>query len=189
MAVDLNNSDLNALMEALKRQGFSAAQAGYIAGIDPGQRQQAYDTYVNELVPQIGATELAQIQAQRDQLRNNYAQQLAQLNYQQSVSDQNYGASKTNLMRQFDQMREKLPYGYNARGLMNSGVYSQGLQDYGDQRVRSLGDFEMRRQQQQGDFGLRRNQMESGLSSGLGSLDQLEKSRRAQLAAQIKAAK
>lgn len=187
MAVDLNNPDLNALMQALKRQGFTDAQAGSIAGIDPSQRQQAYDVYVNQTIPQMGATDIAQFQAQRDQLKDSYQQQRAAMDYQQGIADQNYGTQRTTLLRQFDQMRERLPYRYNARGVMNSGIYSQGLQDYANDRVRQINNFELGRQQQQGGFALQRNQLENQYQSGLSGVDQLEKARRAQVAAQIKA--
>lgn len=188
MAIDFNNPDAQDLMRQLRILGLNDAQAGYIAGIPVDQRQQAFDNYVNEMVPKIGAFDLAQFQSQRDQLKMGYQQNLAKLDFSQGNADQDYATARGNLVRQFDQMREKLPYSYNARGLMNSGVYSQGLQDYGDQRLRSFGEFEQKRQQQQAGYGLQKQQFADSYRGGMAQVDQLEKARRAQIAAQIKAA-
>lgn len=187
MAVDLNNPNLEDLMAKLRLMGLSGAQAGYIAGIPVAQRQQALDTYTAEMVPQIGATDLANFQAQRDNANLAYQQGLANLDYQQGNADQNYATGRANLVRQYDQMRTRLPYNFGRRGLANSGIYTQGLQDYADQRTRSLSDYETNRQQQQAGFGLQKANLAGTYRTGMGSLDQMEKARRAQLAAQIKA--
>ena len=187
MAVDLNNQDLNALMEALKRQGFTAAQAGYIAGIDPSQRQQAYDVYVNQMIPQVSAADLANIQNMRDVAGLQRTQGLANVDYQQGNAVQNYGISRDNLVRQFDQMRQSLPYQYNSRGLMNSGIYQQGLSNYADNRVRGLNQFDTQHQQNMAGFGLQRQGLEGAYKTSMDNATRLEQARRAQTAAQIKA--
>lgn len=187
MAVDLNNSDLNALMEALKRQGFSAAQAGYIAGIDPGQRQQAYDTYVNEMIPQVSAVDLANIENARNMATLQRSQGLANVDFQQGNAQQNYGISRDNLVRQFDQMRQSLPYQYNSRGLMNSGVYQQGLQNYADSRLRGLNQFDTQHQQNMAGFGLQKQQVEGSFKTAMDNAARAEAARRQATAAQIKA--
>lgn len=188
MAIDFNNPDPEALMQALRMAGLTADQAGYIAGIAPAQRAAAFNAYADQMVNQIGASDLAAYAGQRSSLQDAYKQGLARLDYQQGAADQNYATGRGNLVRQYDQMRQKLPYRYNARGLMNSGVYQQGLQDYGDARLRSLNEYQQRYQQQQGDYALQKNQVNSSYRTGMSNVDQLEKARRAQLAAQIKAA-
>lgn len=186
MAIDWNLQGED-LMRLLRMAGLSGEQAGYIAGIPVAERGRAFDIYADQMVPTIGAMDLAQFQGRRNELKDQYQQGLARLDFQQGNADQDYATARSNLVRQFDQMREKLPYGFNRRGLMNSGVYAQGLQDYGDQRVRQFGEFEQKRQQQQAGFGLQRRQAADSFRAGMSQVDELEKARRAQLAAQIKA--
>lgn len=187
MAVDLNNQDPQALIEALKRQGFTGAQAGYIAGIDPSQRQGAYDVYVNQMIPQVSAVDLANIENARNMANLQRSQGLANVGYQQGNAVQNYGMQRDNLVRQFDQMREKLPYAYNSRGLMNSGVYQQGLQDYAGNRMRGLTQFDTQHQQNMAGFGLQKQNLEGSWKTAMDNASRAEAARRQQTAASIKA--
>lgn len=187
MAIDLGMSDKEALMAQLRRQGFTGAQAGYIAGVDLPTAQGAYDRWIAEMVPQVGAVDLATYQNQRDLANLQYKQGMANVDFQQGNAVQNYGMSRDNLVRQFDQMREKLPYSYNSRGLMNSGIYKQGLTDFGESRVRGLNQFDTAHQQTMGGFGLQKQQLSGALKTQQENVNRLEQARRAQTAAQIKA--
>lgn len=187
MAVDFGMTDKEALMAQLRRQGFTAAQAGYMAGVDAGTAQGAYDRWLGEMLPQVGAVDAANLQNQRDTGRLQYSQGLAGIQFQQGNAQQNYGISRDNLVRQFDQMREKLPFQYNARGLMNSGVFKQGLADYADNRVRGLNQFDTQHQQNMAGFGLQRQNLEGTWKQQQENIKRAEEARRAQVAAQIKA--
>ena len=187
MAIDFNQDNLEELMAQLRRQGFTSAQAGYIAGIPVAQRGQAYDAFVNEMVPKVGAVDVANLQNQRDMARLQYQQGLAGVNYQRGNAQQNYGISRDNLVRQLDAMRQNLPYQFNNRGLMNSGLYKQGLSDYADSRVRTLNQFDTQHSQNMAGFGLQQQNVEGLWKTQQENIKRAEEARRAQTAAQIKA--
>lgn len=186
MAVDFNQ-EASALVEALKRQGFTQAQADAIAGLDPGARQGQYDTYVNQMIPQVSAVDLANIENARNLAKLQQSQGLAGVDYQQGNAVQNYQMGRDNMVRQFDQMRQNLPYQYNSRGLMNSGVYTQGLQNYADNRLRSLNQFDTQHQQALAGFGLQKQNIAGSYKTAMDNAARAEAARRQQTAAQIKA--
>jgi hypothetical protein len=67
-------------------------------------------------------------------IRADYGRGLAQNTFDQGTAANDYAAGKTALGMQWDQNRQQLPGAFNGRGLLNSGLYKQGLSDYSTQR-------------------------------------------------------
>lgn len=67
-------------------------------------------------------------------IRADYGRQVAQNTFDQGSATNDYNRANTALGMQWDQSRQQLPGSFTGRGLLNSGLYKQGLQDYATQR-------------------------------------------------------
>lgn len=113
----------------------------------------------------------AQFGQQRQAVGEQYQTSLAANDYARSGTQQDYIARFRDLADMFNKQREQLPYGANARGLLGSGIYRQGLQDYAQHRTRAYGDMNAAQTQQLGGFDLVRKQIESQRAQALASIE------------------
>ena len=117
--------------------------------------------------------------------RDRYQRGLAQTDWQQGQYEAQQGLDVNNLTRQWDQMRRRVPGQYHKRGMANSGLLGQGLQDYGVGRQGAFSDLTARYQQMIGQLGQQRQNLGVDYASGISDVDDLERMRRAQIAAQL----
>ena len=110
----------------------------------------------------------------------------SKLEFDRGGTQAQQGADVATLVRQFDLMRRNLPGGYARRGLLNSGIYAQALQDYGQERTSAYGDLARKYQQMLGQQEFQGRELDLNYSNAILDVDELEKMRRAQLAAQLK---
>ena len=115
------------------------------------------------------------------------ANNLLGVGYDWFKNAQNQESDTTKLNRQYDQMRERLPGGYAKRGLLNSGLYHQGLTDYGTQRGQATSDMTQKYQQAFGDLAVRGTQGLVTWGQQQADAAEAEALRRAEIATQLKA--
>ena len=94
------------------------------------------------------ADEQASWRRQRRQSNEGFSQAIAGIDLQRTQAAQKYGSDKGKLTREFDDMRMRLPGGFAKRGMLNSGLYGRGLQDYGKARTQGFGDLDQALNQQ-----------------------------------------
>lgn len=176
-AVPVVDPNFAAMLQFLQRQQAPA----------PPPVPQAPQFQPVTVMPDYGPQDAAMFDALQSRLNNQYAEGMNDLDYQQGVFQQNAGMQREDLNRRFTQMRDKLPGQYQGRGLLNSGIYQQGLQDYGQQASYGLTDFENRVQQQLGGFNRQRQKLGSAFSTGTAETEAQRAARRSQVAATVRA--
>lgn len=122
----------------------------------------------------------------RRQTKDRYQRGLAQTDWQEGQYQSQQGLDTQNLAQQWDQVRRRLPGRYHARGLANSGLLGLGLQEYGQARSGAYGDLAGRYQQMMGQVGQNRQNLGLDYTSGMADIDDLERMRRAQIAASLR---
>lgn len=108
-----------------------------------------------------------QVQFDRTQLGLDKAQQVA------------------DLARRFDQMRQKLPGHFASRGLLNSGIAAQGLQDYGVDRTLAEAGLNRAYDRQFGGLDLEQSQIQATYDQTIADLKAQEEARRASIRASL----
>lgn len=139
---------------------------------------------VDDFAPSPGQT------YQWGQRKRNAAQGLARREAQNTFDRrniyQNRKADVRSLGQQFMQMRNRIPEAYGRRGLMASGLYGQGLQDYGQQRTQAYGDLSRKYQQMLGQLRLGQQNYREDYANSMSDIASEEAVRRAELAAQLR---
>jgi hypothetical protein len=120
--------------------------------------------------------------SRRRRATSQYGQQRAQLEYERSGSSMDQARRLQDLGRGFDQQRNKLPGQYARRGLKDSGVYAQALQDYGQNRTQTMGRAAEDYQRQMGGYALQERGVEEGYAMTLADLAEQEQLRKQQAA-------
>lgn len=163
----------------------------------PAAEQQAFGAWMRGVAsqaapvppPQMSPEEIHAFGQQKSSIRDQYANQLAQLNFRRGQTAAEQGYQEGDLGRQFDKFREKLPYAAVRRGVADSGIYKRGLQDYGQDRMRQMGELVRRHQGVLGGFDLQRQGLEKTQASQLADLESRRQVRRSALAQQIRSFK
>lgn len=114
----------------------------------------------------LSPDELNYFQTGIRRLQQNYNLNNAQNIYNQKTLASEYSNNRSNLIDQFAQLRNQIPGQFIQRGLINSGLYAQGIGDYANQRARALGTGALQYQNQLG--GLRIGQHQLGLTENYG---------------------
>lgn len=125
----------------------------------------------------------------RRRVNDTYNLGQAQGVYQRDVAAGNFGRSQRNLLSQYSKMRDRLPYGYAKRGMLNSGIYQKGIADFAQQKNQAIGDLGAQYGEQMAGFDLAQRQLGGVRSSALMDLDEQEQSRIAATAAALRAAR
>lgn len=143
------------------------------AHVDPyGQQAQNYYKMLEARAGTLPPQQEVQLQQGMSNANLQYGQQLAQNNYQRGQTDQQYGDQLANLQRAIEQRRTIMPYGYNARGLLGSGIWRQGLQDFSTGNALQYGQLSRQRAGALGGFTLAQQQLEQQRNAQLANLKQ-----------------
>lgn len=124
--------------------------------------------------------------SRRRQARRAFKDQRAALKYQKNTLKTNQAADQRSLGREWDTMRSKLPGSYVGRGLMNSGIWGQGLTDYGLNRDSAYADSARNYQTQYGDIRLQKHQSKRDYMTQMADIAEQEKMRRASVASALR---
>lgn len=130
--------------------------------------------------------ELASFNSRRAGARNNYSNYLAGSTYNRGVAAQDYTQHSQRATQQWDQQRQNVPDEYLRRGILHSGLYGQGLNNYAQARQQNLGDLSQGYQRQQAQYGFGEQNAAGGMNDALAMIDQQEAARRADIAASLK---
>lgn len=121
----------------------------------------------------------------RSRARSTFETTAAQNEFRRGNILQNQGLDTASLARRFDRMREQLPGGYARRGLLNSGIYKQGLTRYAQDRQSAQSDLFARYQQMLGDLAHQQQLQSVNFMNTIGDINDQERVRRAQIAAAL----
>jgi hypothetical protein len=113
----------------------------------------------------------------------------AQNNYQRQITNSQYQRNLGDLTRQYDKLRTAIPFKYAARGLSNSGLYKEGLTNYGNDRVRAFGNLRGAFDDQNAGFDLADQQLAKVRASAQSDLNEQEQTRMATVAASLRGAR
>lgn len=159
-----------------------AAQQAYLAS--PLAQQQAAAA---RQVPDLTPSETQNFNQQQTDLSQGYEQQSAQNTYARANLQANQQRATTQLGQQYDQQRSTLPGAYAHRGLLNSGIYSTGLDNYAKARTNAFDNSNQSYAQALGQNDLSQQQATQSYGSATGSLAAQKTARRADLASQLRA--
>lgn len=135
----------------------------------------------------LDADQANYFRTRRRQVNDTYNLGLAQnLNSRQRLRRE-YGRQRTDLRRQFGDMRMKLPGAFAQGGLLNSGLWQRQLQRYGTERSRALGNLAGQFQDERGSLLLAKRQLGQVRRNAIYDVDQALAARRA-TAATLRAA-
>lgn len=121
----------------------------------------------------------------RRQATSNWASQTNALNYRANIADQNYGQQVGAQTRNWQRSRERLPGSFANRGLQTSGLYGRALSDFNTQRDESFGQLARDYYNQRAQFGMERSGLDQQYWNEMANIDDQERLRRAQIAAQL----
>lgn len=91
------------------------------------------------------------------------------------------------LLRKYELLRNKLPGGFAGRGLLNSGLWLQGLSEFNTGRQQALGKAEFEHGVEMGQFDINKLNLERTYFNAMAQIQQQESAARQDLAAQIRA--
>lgn len=108
--------------------------------------------------------------------------------YQSETIGNAYGRQRGDLVRQFDQMRDRIPGRMARRGLLNSGIAQKAWSDFSSDRARTYNNLLGTRDDQLAGLTLARGQLESTRRNAHDDLKEQETARLAAVAATLRAA-
>lgn len=123
----------------------------------------------------------------RRRVRDTYRIGTEQNDYQRAVAQENYKQQYANMLRQYQQQGDRLPWGFAARGMGDSGIYGRALKDYWTDRTRSLGQLDSQLALANRGFNLNQSQLDYIKAQSNMDLD-LQEQRRRSVADSIRAA-
>lgn len=133
----------------------------------------------------LSAAQLANYQNQTDTANLTYQQQLAQNEFLRANENAQYGTTRGNTLDQYAKVRAALPSQYEGRGLLNSGIYGQGLQDENTAKLNALQQILQSHQQVQSGYDLSQTQQEQSRNATLAQIAAARAAAIQQLASQL----
>jgi hypothetical protein len=121
------------------------------------------------VAPDLGPEDIAYFDSLMSRANQVYNQESDNNLYQQGIVQSEHGITQRDLQDRLKKTREQLPGQYQRRGLMNSGVYQQGLTDYATVATNATSDLERRFQNQMG--GLQNAYKQLGETHGMTTSD------------------
>lgn len=134
----------------------------------------------------LSPEEQNQFNVRRMQAGASLGNQRAQIEFNRANAQGNKAAETSSLTQRFNRMRQQLPGQFNARGVLTSGIYGQGLKDYSLDRTRAFSDLGRKYQQMLSGYGIQQQQAESGYGLQMADIAAQEAMRRAQIAASLR---
>ena len=119
-------------------------------------------------------------------LRSNYQRTLAQNAWERGQASSEYNTARTGLTTQFDRQRFQLPGQFVGRGLLDSGIYQQGLSDYASDRTNAFQALSTGYARKKGEISQSSQNALTGMNTGLALNEAEKQAKRAQLASQIR---
>lgn len=116
---------------------------------------------------------------------SSWGNQTAQIDLASKNADQGYSQRVAGATRSWNQGRSRLPGSFIRRNLMNSGLYGRGLQDFNTARNESFGQLAQDFYNQKAQYGMQRNAIDQQYYSQMMDIDEQERFRRAQKAAEL----
>lgn len=135
---------------------------------------------------ELSPWEIVGYDTRRDALRNQYQSALAQFTYDRSMLGAQELIDFDDLGWQWNQRRDRLPGAFNRRGLLNSGIYNQGLQDYGHERQSAYDKLRFNYEKTRGQISIDEQKALGGYNTGMATVDAEQSARRQQLASQLR---
>jgi hypothetical protein len=86
----------------------------------------------------IDPAQYADYSNMRRKATSAYGQGMAKNAYDVGEANAGYANKRADLIKQFGQVREKLPYGYNKRGILRSGIALRGYQQNASDQLQGL---------------------------------------------------
>lgn len=169
---------------ATPEEEFEAAvaygeQQKFLAAIAYGEAQK-------KAASQPSASELAEWNNQRREVSDVYGDANAQNDFDRSQALAQQSYETADLAKQWNRQREALPGQYAHRGLLNSGIYGEALQHYGEDRTSASSALALKYQQTLGNIGLAQQRAQGAYGRDTASVDSTEAARRQDLASQLK---
>lgn len=130
--------------------------------------------------------EIASYNLRRNALRLQYQRGMARNAYEQGQAGLNHGMQQSALTRKWGLQLEKLPGQYARSGMMNSGVYQNGLKNYWTQRQAEFDQSARGYSQQLSDLGQQGLDLSAQQAAGMNLVEADANARRAQIAAMIR---
>jgi hypothetical protein len=141
------------------------------------------------MADELNPEELNYYRTRRRQVTDTYNLGQAQNVYQQGALGRAQERGVGNLAYQYGQMREKLPWGFGRRGLLNSGIYQRGLQQLAEGAyIRPLNEMTAQYQDQLGALQLAQQQLGQVHAGAISDVDEAERARIAAVAASLRGA-
>lgn len=138
--------------------------------------------------PGLSPEDINYFNTTRRRLNLNYQQGSAQNAFQRGNLQQNQTADLDSLTNRYNRMREQLPGGFAQRGLLNSGIYHQGLQNYAQDRQTAFDALNRQYGQALGGLTLAQQQLDQQNNGGLQDIESQEQARRQAIAAALRSA-
>ncbi len=143
------------------------------------------------MATQLNPDDFTYFRNRRRQINTTHDLSQAQNAYQAAAAGNQFSRQVGDLAAAYGQAVEKHPWGFGARGLLNSGVYQKATYDLGNQGfVRPYTNLAGQYQDVAGGFNLAGQQLSRIKGEGIQDVDEAERSRLAmeQIAAAIRAA-
>lgn len=131
--------------------------------------------------------EIAAYDTRRAAAKAQHMGDLALINYRKSMLGIQNQFDTDSLNRQWFDYRQQLPGSYNARGLLNSGIYKNALSKYATERQSSFDQLRFNYQRQIGEQDLEYQKSYNIYEQTHLGVDAEQAARRAQLASQLQA--
>lgn len=133
----------------------------------------------------LNPDELASYSNQRRAAMSQRASGLAQVDRNESLANQGYNQNWQSMTRRFDQMRRGLPGSYMRRGLGRSGIYEDGRNQFNAGKQDAFGQLSNQWAAQQAQFSGQRQYLMDNYTNSMLSIEDQDRMRRAQIAAQL----
>lgn len=111
---------------------------------------------------------------------------LAKTAYARQIGGIDYGRGQTRLTRNWDKAFKSLPSPYARRNVLRSGIYKQGLGDYGFNRQQAFDDYALQYQRQNEGLSQQEQDIELVRNMGRQQIEAERAARQAALAAQLR---
>lgn len=137
----------------------------------------------------LTSDDLNYFQTQKRRINQTYGYGIGQNQWQRDTSKGEYDRSLADLRAQFGQMRRQLPAQYAKGGMLNSGIYARGLDQWQSDFTRGQGNLAGQYNNQLAGLTLADRQLESVRRNSLDDLASAGTARRASVAEALRDAK
>lgn len=120
-----------------------------------------------------------------DNSASNWGRNTAMVNKNQANAATDYSFSWADAKKNWERARSKLAGGFQARGMMRSGMYNRGQSEFSVDRGANFGQLARTYQGQREGFGVNRQQLDQGYFGGQMTSEMERSMRNADIAAAL----